>query len=64
MKHFLLNLTDDDGVVIERWKIGVEREYDIEDLDAEPECNFYIDDALEIGREVCVAINQTILRGN
>lgn len=39
-----LTLTDDDGIVLEVWTIGDKREYDIEDLDAEPEHDFYTED--------------------
>lgn len=43
MEKLKLTLTDSDGVVLETWDLGenVEPEYDIENLDSEPECDFY-----------------------
>ena len=58
-----LTLTDNDGVVIAEWTIGREVEIDIEDLDAEPEHDFYTEENYsgeesvgeEVWREVLLA---------
>ena len=38
-----LTLTDNDGIIQRIWVIGDKIEFDIEDLDATPECDFYIE---------------------
>ena len=67
MKKLRLTLADDQGVVIAMWTIGqtVEAEYDVENLDVDPECNFYSDGSWndaqgmgeEINREAVIAFN-------
>lgn len=44
MRKLKLTLADPDGVVLAQWTIGrkLEEDYDIEDLDTDPECNFYL----------------------
>ena len=52
MKKCTLTLADPEGIVLEQWTIGrtLEPEYDVEDLDAEPECNFYVEGDSVSGR--------------
>ena len=42
-KHLKLTLTDEEGIILDAWTIGEKVEYDIEDLDIEPEHNYYTD---------------------
>jgi hypothetical protein len=44
IKHFKVTLTDNQGFVIAEYTIGkeLESDYDIEDLDSEPEHDYYL----------------------
>ena len=44
MRKLHLTLTDPEGLVLRHWRIGrkLEEDYDIEDLDSDPECEFYL----------------------
>lgn len=58
MKKLKLTLASPDGVVLNTWTIAefLEDSYDVEDLETEPECDFYLDDRWnskeDIGEEV------------
>jgi hypothetical protein len=51
-----LTLTDNDGVIINQWSIGNKPEFNIEDLNADPQYDFYLDgnynDFKDIGEAV------------
>jgi len=58
MRKLHLTLTDPDGVVISQHTIGrkLEEDFDLEDLDAESECDFYLwgnyNDPADIGEDI------------
>lgn len=58
MEKLHLTLTDPQGMVLQHWTIGrvLEEDYDIEDLNTDPECNFYLwgnyNDAAGIGEDI------------
>lgn len=43
-----LTLTDNEGLVLGEYSIGGKREFDIEDLDAMPEHDVYLEDGEQI----------------
>lgn len=60
-----LSLTDNEGLLIEIWNIKKgDLDYDVEDLDAEGEFDFYTNelDPEDIGNQIIRAINRGISR--
>jgi len=66
MKSFKLTLTNDDGVVLEQWTVGIgECEIlDVEDMTSEAKHSFYTDDnhSGDFGAEVWTTIEKAALK--
>lgn len=48
MRILQITLCDDEGLVLGEWSIGDKREYDIDDLAATPQHDFYAEDGKDL----------------